>query len=273
MGTQIPPQPPYEAAALAIIRNALTDSVFQSTVVPHLIPNLTAEGQRYLEAAGITLPEQQRELSQIVNLLATGCQQQNAAMQRVQESTLRQQEEFMKDQKNRLDETMSVMSAMKDGLKVTVQQIDSAFTKTMWMYTISFYLGVALIVAAIAAAFYGVKLLPIVMGSLGTANTLVFFLTNPPERLQSSRASMAQMQCALIAWFNDFYNQNALLALAATQGQAMDMALVRSVLDKIMDHTDDVMRMLQKYCKLVEKSTEKASPQPDAATSKPETPA
>lgn len=158
-----------------------------------------------------------------------------------------------------LQDTMTVVADMKLALSSTIAQIDRAFRWTMWMYIVSFAMGVSLIVAAIVAAFTGyhgdTKLLSMVLGGLGTATTLAFFFTKPPESLQSSRASLAQLQCALLAWFNDFYNQNTLLGLIST-GQRFDRAAVQQISREILDHTDDILGMLQRYCKLIENPTD-----------------
>jgi hypothetical protein len=120
---------------------------------------------------------------------------------------------------------------------------------------------VALIIAAIVSALYGKQLLPMVLGGLGTANTLAFFFTKPPERLQSSRASLAQLQCALLNWFNDFFNQNALMSQLSS-GAKLDLAPYKALSETLMNHTEDMMSMLQKYCKLIE------NPLPDQNTPK-----
>jgi hypothetical protein len=53
-------QPAYEASAYAIIRKALDDA----TLLSQFLPNLTEDGQRTLEEAGIAGPEQQSEFCQ-----------------------------------------------------------------------------------------------------------------------------------------------------------------------------------------------------------------
>lgn len=242
------------ANAYAIICRAMTDTA----VAEALWPNLTDNGKRTLEEAGLSAPERD-ELLRIVNLAALGVQSQLEVTKAGNETTR---------------ETMQVVSAMKEGLKETMRQIDQAFNQTMWMYGVSFYMGVALIVTAIAAAFLGKQpLLPMVLGGLGTANTLTFFLTKPPERLQSSRASLAQLQCALLAWFNDFLNQNMLMQKLDLQGiklgKDFDPAPFQVISGTIMKHTDDMLLMLQNYCKLIENPPEKVGAQTVAGESKP----
>jgi len=93
-------------------------------------------------------------------------------------------------------DTIEVAADMKGALCRTIRQMNLAFFYTMLMYIVSFVMGVSLIVAGIVSAFTGYgkdsKWLSMVLGAMGAATTLAFFFTKPPERLQSSRASLAQ---------------------------------------------------------------------------------
>jgi len=109
------------------------------------------------------------------------------------------------------------------------------------MYQISFYLGVILIIAAVASAFLLKEtLISAVFGSLGVIDILTFFLAKPQEQLESSRASLAQMQAALYNWFMDSANQITYL------GQHFDMETMRSVSESLIAHTEKTLEMLQK---------------------------
>jgi len=231
----------FDARAYAVIRTAMNDGEF--------VASYTKDPAGALAMAGIDDPSQRQELATILNLLkagaAAGGAQQQALTPLMQES---------------LKETFDVITRMKDGLKATVTQIDEAFQSTMLMYQVSFYLGVALVVAAIGFAMVTKgSLLPMVLGGLGTADILTFFFTKPPERLQSSRASLAQLQIALLNWFNDVINQNSYLA-QLNQRDALDMNTFEHLSDVQMEHTERIMRVLQTYCKLIEGPEQKAPP-------------
>ena len=186
-----------------------------------------------LAAAGMDNPAERQELLNVLNIMAAGSNQQQP----------------MNDS---LKETFAVVTRMKDGLKATVTQIDRAFQHTMLMYQVSFYMGVALIAAAIVFAIVNREsLLPVALGGMGTADVLTFFFTKPPERLQSSRASLAQLQIGLINWFNDLFNQNTYMG-QLNQQKSLDLATFERLSDVQMDHTERIMRVLQTYCKLVE---------------------
>ena len=75
------------------------------------------------------------------------------------------------------------------------------------------------------------------------------FLAKPQEKLQSSRANLAQLQAALYNWFMDSVNQNTLISLLQQRGASVEE--MQQVLDSLMGHTDRTLEMMQKYCKLV----------------------
>ena len=219
-------QPNLRATAYTVLVQALSDPSLRS----QFWPQLTDQGRQTLAQAGFAGPEQYVELIQIV---------QWAAFSQVNG------EEAIVADKKRSEETFAIAAAMKHALADNILQTTVAYGRTMWMYLISFYTGVAMIGFAIAFAYLGKPaLLSTVFGGLGTANTLAFLFTKPPERLQSSRASLAQLQCALLSWFNDFLNQQQVM-------QKLDLAnklepkLFQEISNDVLTHTERCMKMLQ----------------------------
>jgi hypothetical protein len=115
--------------------------------------------------------------------------------------------------------------------------------------TVSFYLSVGLVLAAVAIALMSREpILPSVFGTLGTANILLFLLTRPQENLQSSRASLAQLQAALYTWFMNTTNLFTPVELTA-EGRP-EKIQIGSVVESVTAQTSKTSEMLQKYCKL-----------------------
>ncbi len=216
-----------DALAYGVIRKALTDGSF--------VERLKSDLENTLKAEGIIDPTQAAELAMALNLMSAGYTQQN---------------ETMKLFANQLVETLSVASDMKTGLRRTVEQIDKAFRSTMLMYKVSFYMGAALIVVAVGFALITRdSFLPLVFGGLGIADFIAFFVTKPPQDLQNSRASLAQLQAAFFNWFTDAFNQNTYMSLLQQRNQ-LDFPTMQKMSETLLDHTDKTMEMLQKYCKL-----------------------
>lgn len=211
-----------------IIRRSLVDG--------QLVEALRTNPEGTLIGLGVTDPIERRDCLQILSLMAAGASQQAVLAQKMQEQFFG---------------TLEVAKEMKDGLKRTLEQIDSAYRSTMLMYQVSYYLGVLLVIVAVVVALMGREpLLSSVFGALGMIDLLAFFLLKPQERLQSSRASLAQIQAALYNWFIDSINLNTMMT---KYDQLGDLASVAGVSESLMNHTDKTLEMLQKYCKLAEK--------------------
>jgi hypothetical protein len=118
----------------------------------------------------------------------------------------------------------------------------------MVMYTVAFYLGIALVLSAIAMAFVKDKpLLPIVFGGLGMADLIAYFITKPPQELQFSRARLAQLQAAFFNWFIDYTNWNGVLRTSTEEGRA-DLQFFKTVSSILMEHTEKTMSLIDTYC-------------------------
>lgn len=213
--------------AFDVIRRSLNDPAFAA--------NLKSNWDGTLATVGIVDPAVKQDLAVVLNLVGSG---------------IAQQQEALRMMNAQLSQTMAVATDMKDGLRRTVEQIDQAFRSSMLMYQITFYLGLALILIAVAyATLKGDVAVSSILGGLGMADLIAFLIAKPPERLQSSRANLVQLQAALFNWFNDSYNQNTYLGMLAQQGK-LDHDAMERLSEKMMAHTDSTMAMLQKYCKL-----------------------
>ena len=219
----VPPEPVYP-----FISRLVGDAAFQAYV--------KADPKRAVEEAGIKTDQGIADIAKVLELLLfiDGIQSERAKKIQAGE-----------------DGTRSVALTISKTLENTLMQIQDAFRWTMIMYSVSFYLSVGLVLAAVAIAFMSREpILPSIFGTLGTANILLFLLTRPQESLQSSRASLAQLQAALYTWFMNTTNLFSSVELTA-QGQP-EKIQIRSVAECVMTQTAKTLEMLQKYCKLTQ---------------------
>ncbi len=152
--------------------------------------------------------------------------------------------------KNQSSTTLVAADAFKKGLVETVEQIDAGFRSSMLMYKVAFYLGVCLIITSIVYAFIDrSSLLSIVFGSLGIMDILVFFITKPPQNIQSSRADLAQLQAAFTNWFFDTINWNTFLQYLDRKNE-VTFENVRKVSVELLSSTNKTMELIEKYCEL-----------------------
>jgi hypothetical protein len=154
-------------------------------------------------------------------------------------------------------ETYSKMQTeFRTGLVTTVQQIGTGFRLSAAMYVTAFALGVVLIAAALYTALTGgANVLTAVFGGLGTSDILAFFITKPPESLQSSRADLAQLQAAFYTWFTQLNDYEGFLSYlqTLTEGGTKDIdssyALLKSVLDGESESAGEMMKLIDQYCR------------------------
>lgn len=216
------------------MNNTLAYDILQRTFSDSaLVADLNRDPENTLSQLGVTDANERVNLTRMFQLMMAGSATQALTAK-----------ELEKQQKGTLD----VATEMKQGLKRTLDQIDKAYRSTMLMYQISFYLGVVLIIVAVGVALMGRDaLLPAVFGGLGMADILAFFLLKPQERLQASRASLAQVQTALYNWYIDSVNLNTLMSQHHMNG---DLPGAAALSETLFSHTDKTLEMLQKYCKL-----------------------
>lgn len=117
-------------------------------------------------------------------------------------------------QQESVQKTNKLAERFKESIKNSLEQIESGYRGSMWMYWIAFLTGILLIITAIVFAIAKDKnLLSIVFGSLGTLDLLVFFIMKPPLELQNSRIGFARLEAAFMNWFIDIMNINSVLLL------------------------------------------------------------
>ncbi|PKO98230.1 MAG: hypothetical protein CVU14_08420 [Bacteroidetes bacterium HGW-Bacteroidetes-9] len=157
---------------------------------------------------------------------------------------------FMTDQ---LETTRQTSNGFKSGLVDSLHQIKQGFRSAMIMYTVAFYVGIGLILAAVVFAWLGKgSLLPIAFAGLGVADLIAYFITKPPLELQKSRANLAQLQTAYYNWFIDLFNWNAV----ASGGETM-INQYKIVSEMTLKNTERTMKMIEDYCEIASNTPDK----------------
>lgn len=147
---------------------------------------------------------------------------------------------------NQLKSTELTSDSFKNGLINSLDQIKRGFNTAMIMYTVAFYVGILLILAAVVFAWFkGESLLPIAFAGLGVADLIAYFITKPPLDLQKSRANLAQLQTAYYNWFIDLFNWNSII----NSGEEM-IHMYKKVSDMMMRNTERTMKMIEDYCEI-----------------------
>lgn len=213
--------------AYEILKKALYDPVF--------LQSLNTNPDQIIQQNGVTDPGEINVLKQLLALIISGARQ------------AQQLQEFIQHQ---LKTTSETADSFKTGLRKTIEQIDSGFRSTMLMYKVAFYLGVVLIIVAIYTAVVdGISFLSLAFGGVGVLDLLSFFITKPPQKLQTSRADLAQLQAAFFNWFVDIYNWNSYLSHLTNTNQ-VEFSKFKEVSDILLANTDKTMSLIEQYCGL-----------------------
>jgi hypothetical protein len=153
------------------------------------------------------------------------------------------------------DPIQEVNKTYREGLMASVKQTIAGYRKTMTMYQVSFYLGVALIVAALLfAVFTKSSLFSILFGSIGAVDLLTFLIARPPHDLQESRAEQAKLNVAFYSWFINLYNWNSFF-LQYNSPQTIPFDIVKNVSEAQIENTERLMSIIsEKISKPAEKA-------------------
>jgi hypothetical protein len=144
---------------------------------------------------------------------------------------------------------------LQQGLARVVEQIDAGYARVMTMYTVAFYLGVALVLVSVFAAFVlDSERAAMVMGGLGMADILATMIFKPAQEVQNSRGNLAQLQAAFFSWFNDVFNWNQYLRLlgddAAGRNATPDFERLHRVSEAQMQNVARMMSLIEEYCEV-----------------------
>ena len=93
--------------------------------------------------------------------------------------------------------SVDLLEKLKENIIIVSNDINQGLTDTRMMYWSMFILGIGLVLAALLFALLTkTELFPRLFGSAGVLDLLAFFLKDPPQQLQKSRANFGNLQAA-----------------------------------------------------------------------------
>jgi hypothetical protein len=142
---------------------------------------------------------------------------------------------------------------LQDGLIGVVRQIDYGYAVTMWMYTITFYVGVALVIlSALRTVGHSADRSALLFGGVGLTDIIAQLIFKPAHDVQASRANLAQLQAAFFNWINDVYNWDRYLELlqdqAGKSGSIPELNEVSKVSTLMLANTRAMLEMVAQHC-------------------------
>lgn len=154
---------------------------------------------------------------------------------------------LLENEKKLRNSNTNVLLSYQESLAKTNSETVRGFSSTMLMYQISFYTGIALIVAAVVfAVVLKSTLFSIIFGSIGTLELLTFFIANPPVRLQESRSEHTKLNAAFYSWYVDLFNWNSFFLQYSGKGQEVPYDILKKVSDSQVENTRKLMEIITK---------------------------
>jgi hypothetical protein len=237
-----------------ILTKAVNDESFRNNLKTDFYKAMEGEGVSGADEVNLLQVILSRVIAYDELLAQNGVLQQNLATYQfsplASEAYRQKMEFFMTDQ---LETTRLTSNSFKSGLVDSLVQIKQGFKSAMIMYTVAFYAGIGMILAAFVFAWFrGESLLPVAFAGLGVADLIAYFITKPPLDLQKSRANLAQLQTAYYNWFIDLFNWNSV----ASGGDAM-IGQYKKVSEMTLRNTERTMKMIEDYCEIASTGKEK----------------
>jgi cell shape-determining protein MreC len=140
----------------------------------------------------------------------------------------------------------------RKGLVDVVRQIEQGYSRVMLMYSVAFYVGIALIcLSVLSSLWFKENLAVLIFGGLGMADVVTTFIFRPAQELQNSRGNLTQLQAAFFNWANDVRNWTAYLErLDLRAGNQPPYEEFERVSQKMLTNTAEMMRLVDLYCEI-----------------------
>lgn len=107
-------------------------------------------------------------------------------------------------------ETMILVDKLKKSLIDNATGTLSAYNRVITIYTVSFVVGIMLIITAVIFGALGKTILAVAFGSIGLIDIVTYFIKLPADKIQDSRSNLSQLQVVLLVWLKELINNDAL---------------------------------------------------------------
>jgi hypothetical protein len=93
---------------------------------------------------------------------------------------------------------------LKKRILKVIDEIDKGFARSMLMYTISFYVGIGVVIYSIVSTIaFGQNSFNLIFGAIGVLDIIAFLIFKPTQDLQRSRGNLAQLISAFLTWYSN----------------------------------------------------------------------
>jgi hypothetical protein len=144
--------------------------------------------------------------------------------------------------------THDTIERFKTGMQNALEEAESGYRITKWMYLVLFSLGVSLVVIAVIVGLMGRgDTWSTALGVIGGAGTIATLLFGQQKALESSRADLMQLEIAMFAWLDNSVRLGTSASVLLQNGGPTP-ALLQEFWQQSHRATADVLELVQTYC-------------------------
>lgn len=156
---------------------------------------------------------------------------------------LRQQQlKFLKSMEGSADNTFELIKQLKESLITNATGTLGAYNRVLTIYTVSFIIGVLLIITGVVFGAMGKNVLAIAFGTLGLIDMVTYFIKLPANKIQESRSNLSQLQVVLLTWMSDFVNTNTLMSIKQA---TITLEEYKFLSDMNIENTTRLLRLIE----------------------------
>lgn len=150
--------------------------------------------------------------------------------------------------KEQVKSTHATIERFKKGMQNALEEAESGYRITKWMYLVLFALGISLVAVAVVAGLAGRgDKWSTALGVVGGAGTVATLLFGQQKALESSRADLMQLEIAVFAWLDNSVRLGT-AASAMLQRSGPTPELLQEFWQQSHRATADVLELVQIYC-------------------------
>lgn len=143
----------------------------------------------------------------------------------------------------------------------SISNMKLAFKLSIIMHNIMFYLGIALILVGIIIAFDGKSIAGLALGGVGLVDIALYLVKEPVEGIHESTGNLMQLRSTYTSFLLmlKFWRPYSHIWLYTEYNSDNHFIKAQQVSETYNQHTEAALELIQKYCKVKEKTIEKSS--------------
>lgn len=140
--------------------------------------------------------------------------------------------------------TMELVAELKESLISNATGTLNAFNRVILFYSIAFFVGIAMMVAAVVFGAMGKTVLSVAFGTIGLIDIVTYFVKLPANKIQESRSNLSQLQVVLLVWMKDLIN-NEVLSGKLINVSSPSIKDYKDLADINIDNTSKLLKMIE----------------------------